>query len=72
MKTMQELFNEKLSRIYQRALDADISVSLICKKSGVSRATPDRWRKSPPLSIALIDKMEEVLIAEEKEQKRNK
>jgi len=65
MKTFENEFNERLNAIISRGEAVGVTVTELCRRTGIARATPDRWRKDAPLSIKLIDKLEaEVLAAE--------
>lgn len=56
-----EVFLRRISNIEARANKAGITITHVCRDSGIARATPDRWRKKVPNTIALIDKMEAVV-----------
>lgn len=65
MKTFEEDFKNRLDSIIQRSEAVGLSVTELCRRTRIARATPDRWRKEAPLSIKLIDKLEaEVVVAE--------
>jgi len=53
-----EVFRERINEIERRALKAGTSLTATCKGVGVSRATPDRWRRKIPRTVAIIDEME--------------
>lgn len=67
--TFQQAFLARLDDIERRgrACTPPLSLTSICKASGVARATPDRWRAKPPKSVALMDQLEAVVIAAEKQ-----
>lgn len=58
-RSFVETFQQKLDSIYQRAESAGMTITGLCKSAGISRATPDRWRRRPPHTITLIDRFEE-------------
>lgn len=60
-KTFEQVFHEWLDDIEKRGQKVGLTITHICRDSGVSRATPDRWRVATPLSVTLIDKMQEVV-----------
>lgn len=62
-------FYSRLNGIIDRGRAIGLSVSSICEQADIARATPTRWRARLPLTIALIDKMEDV-VRKEEERKR--
>lgn len=54
-------FYARLDNIEARAKACGLTITHICRESGVARATPDRWRAKPPLTVELIDRMESVV-----------
>lgn len=64
--TFEEEFNRRLSDIVKRGEAQGLTLTHICREAGVARATPDRWRAKAPLSVTLVDKMEAVVAAAEK------
>lgn len=62
----QALFYEKLKNIEERAHKVGLTMTDICKQSGVARATPDRWRKELPKTIQCLQDMETVVAEAEK------
>ncbi|QNJ57357.1 SaPI-like transcriptional repressor [Pseudomonas phage Dolphis] len=64
--TFEEEFNRRLSDIVKRGEAQGMTLTHICREAGVARATPDRWKSKPPLSVTLVDKMEAVVVAAEK------
>lgn len=65
-----ELFLKELDDIEDRAQKAGLTITGVCRKAGVSRATPDRWRGEVPNTIAIMDKMKAVVV--EAEEANNK
>lgn len=61
----EQQFQARLNEIEARGKAVGLTLTHICRQSGVARATPDRWRKDTPLSVKLIDKMEAVVIEAE-------
>lgn len=59
MSTFEDIFRDRVDSILKRGKAVGLSVTAICKKTGIARATPDRWHKEVPLSVKLIDRMEE-------------
>lgn len=68
-KTFEQVFHEWLDDIERRGQEVGMTITHICRDSGVARATPDRWRVATPLSVTLIDKMAGVVAAAEKKAK---
>lgn len=65
-------FRSRLDNIIKRGNAVGLSVSKLCKLTGIARATPDRWRKKAPLSVTLVDKFEAEVAAAEREVAANK
>lgn len=64
--TFEAEFRRRLADIFKRGEAVGLSVTKLCKETGTARATPDRWRKKAPLSITLVDRLEEAVAAAEK------
>lgn len=60
-KSFESIFHERLDEIESRAKKQGLTITHVCRESGVSRATPDRWRLATPLSVSLLDKMLQVV-----------
>ncbi len=67
-KSFTEVFHHRINQIEARAQAAGITLTHVCRDSGIARATPDRWRKKVPLTVELIDKMEAVVVEAEQRQ----
>lgn len=52
------VFLQRLDDMERRALHANSSLTAICKDIGISRATPDRWRRQIPRTVEILDQME--------------
>lgn len=59
MKTFEQEFRDRLDSIISRGAAVGMTVTKLCKAAGIARATPDRWKKDAPLSVKLVDRMEE-------------
>lgn len=59
--TFEETFRERVMRIEAEARECGLNWTSICQEAGVSRATPDRWKKSTPKTIELVDRMEQIV-----------
>jgi len=53
-----DVFKATLADIKATAAKNGVSLKALCKRAGVSRATPDRWLAKPPNTIALMDKLQ--------------
>lgn len=62
-----QVFRERIDQIERRALKVGTSLTGICRGIGISRATPDRWRRDIPRTIEIVDQMEGWLDKAEKE-----
>jgi lambda repressor-like predicted transcriptional regulator len=69
--TFEEEFYRRVELIKARAKKAGTNITHLCRESGVSRTTPERWEKRVPKSIALIDQMMAVLREIEREKEAN-
>lgn len=56
-----EYFLAYLENLELRALACGSNLTEICREIGISRSTPDRWRRKVPKTIAILDKMEDFL-----------
>lgn len=65
MKSFEQVFIQRLDSIIQRGEQVGMTLTHICRETGIARATPDRWRKEAPKTIALLDKMEAAVAAAE-------
>lgn len=68
--TFVEVFQKRVKKIERDALRVGLNFTVICKQAGISRATPDRWKKSTPKTILLIAKLESII--EEAREKQEK
>lgn len=60
-KNFQEVFYRYLDDIERRANAIGLTLTDMCRESNVARATPDRWRKSLPLTIKNMCDLEAVV-----------
>ncbi|CAH1654968.1 hypothetical protein CHELA1G11_10869 [Hyphomicrobiales bacterium] len=58
MTTFTEVFQARLEAIEKRAEANGFTMTDLCRKTGVARATPDRWRERAPQSVAKVDVLE--------------
>lgn len=58
MSTFSQSFAERLASLEGRAKAAGSNMTQVCKKTGVARATYERWRQRAPQTIAKVDELE--------------
>lgn len=58
---IKKQFEEALDRLEKEAVAVGLSLTSICRATGVSRATPDRWRKETPMTIEILASMQKVV-----------
>lgn len=63
--TFTDAFKQRIEKIETRAKAVGLNFTSICKEAGVSRATPDRWKKSTPKTIEIVSRMEEIVATAE-------
>lgn len=61
--TYTEDFKKRIEKIEVEAKATGQNLTSICKEAGISRATPDRWKKSVPKTIAIITHLEAIVAA---------
>lgn len=57
----EDEFRQRIEKLEADAKSIGLNFTSICREAGVSRATPDRWKKSTPTTIALVAKMEGIV-----------
>jgi hypothetical protein len=60
-KGFDQVFYEYLDNLEHRAHAVGMTLTDLCRDSGVSRATPDRWRKSLPKTIQNVCDLEAIV-----------
>lgn len=69
--TFSQQFSARLREIEARAKAAGSNITQVCKKSGIARATYERWQQRPPQTVAKVDElMAEVERVERENQER--
>lgn len=53
-----DAFKYALAGIEAGAKEAGSSITEICRETGISRTTPDRWKENPPITIELVARMQ--------------
>jgi len=61
--TFTDEFRKRIEKIETDAKSVGLNFTSICKEAGISRATPDRWKKSTPKTIEIITKIEAIVAA---------
>lgn len=56
-KTFEAEFRDRLAALEAEAAEVGETWSSICRATGISRATPDRWRAATPNTVLLLDIM---------------
>lgn len=56
-----EDFRDRIKEIEADAKRYGLNWTSICKEAGISRATPDRWKKKTPKTIEVVSKMQEIV-----------
>lgn len=62
-KNFVQVFHGALDQLEADAKQQGLTLTSICRDTGVSRATPDRWRKEVPKTVELLGRMQEVVEA---------
>lgn len=60
-KNFVDAFKDALAGIEAGAKKAGSSITEICRETGISRTTPDRWKENPPITIELVAKMQDAV-----------
>lgn len=61
MGTFAKVFQEAVDKLERDAHDVGLNLTSICRETKTSRATPDRWRRSPPKTVQLLDEMQTIV-----------
>lgn len=61
MKDFEKTFQDTLDQLEADAKREGLTLTSICRDTGVSRATPDRWRKQPPKTIEILKRMQGIV-----------
>jgi hypothetical protein len=64
-QTFSKGFLENLNDLERRALQAGTNLTAASKKIGISRSTPDRWRRKVPKTLKILDQLEAFILAAE-------
>lgn len=72
MSTVQnfsDVFRDRIKKIEADAKECSLNLTSICQEAGMSRATPDRWKRSTPKTIKLVEIIEGIVAAKRSEMK---
>jgi hypothetical protein len=56
-----DVFKKRVAALEAEAHAVGLNFTSICKEAGISRATPDRWKRETPKTIKIISAMEEIV-----------
>lgn len=56
-------FHGAIDKLEADAKEVGLTLTSICRDTGVSRATPDRWRKKIPKTVELLGQMQDLVTA---------
>ena len=59
-------FQAEVAKIESDAKKVGLNMTSVCRELGVSRATPDRWKREIPMTVQLVARMQGVVAAEAK------
>ena len=59
--TFTDVFKARIDKMETDARLAGLNLTTICKEAGISRATPDRWKKRPPKTVEIVTQMEAIV-----------
>jgi hypothetical protein len=62
-KNFVQTFHGAIDQLEADAKKEGLTLTSICRDTGVSRATPDRWRKKIPKTIELLGQMQDIVAA---------
>lgn len=60
-KDISAQFKEAVSKLETDAKKVGLTITSICRETGVSRATPDRWKREAPTTVQLLARMQDVV-----------
>lgn len=67
MSSFSDSFVERLKAIEARAKAAGSNMTQVCKKTGIARATYERWMHRAPQTVAKVDELEAEVVRLEAE-----
>lgn len=60
-KKFDDAFKQRIAEIEAEAHAVGLNFTSICKEAGISRATPDRWKRETPKTIRIVSMMEDAI-----------
>ena len=63
MANFEKDFFAALDQLEVDAKAVGLNLTSICKETGVSRATPGRWRREVPMTVQLLRQMQDVVVS---------
>jgi precorrin-6x reductase len=58
MSSFSAEFDTRLAAIEARAKAVGSNITQVCKKTGIARATYERWRERAPQTVSKVDELE--------------
>lgn len=58
MSSFSAEFDSRLASIEARAKAVGSNITQVCKKTGIARATYERWRERAPQTVSKVDELE--------------
>lgn len=55
------IFENPYLYLLEKYNEADISMSFLCKKAKVSRATVEKWKEGPPKTLQILSELLKIL-----------
>lgn len=59
--TFTDEFKNRIEVIESDARAVGLNFTSICKEAGISRATPDRWKRKTPKTVEIVTQMEAIV-----------
>lgn len=61
--TFTDAFRARIAKIEADAKACGLNWTSLCIQAGISRATPDRWKKKTPKTVEVVTKIENIIAA---------
>ena len=65
--TFSDDFKKRIEKIESDAKEVGLNFTSICKEAGISRATPDRWKRKTPKTVEIVTLMEAIVARQKAE-----
>ena len=66
-KDISAQFQAAVVALESDAKKVGLTITSICRETGVSRATPDRWKREAPTTVQLLAKMQALVERKKRE-----